>query len=271
MELFKRARTDPAVQSALLTHVFTGDARAVSIVALIVEWADATSQLHQARLSVCVEDPDSLLPPTEYRQLSAEAIIECLMSGKSPSQWYDQQQNAVRRGSANDAAIESLRAVDTSGYLLYRVRRFGRALTGMCERISRTIPHPDAIRYRLLKDPFGPLALADTILAARKDDEKKSGNWCACLDYEHKMFLLAEVLLAVNHLRRRFHKSIRGRDRRRLMEQFDEVEKRLAEVMDQLHADGELLPTNLQNYVAAVRARTQQQATSLAVGEYDAG
>jgi hypothetical protein len=227
-------------------------------------------QRRQARLGVCVESMESLLPPNEYRKLGAEAIIECLMSGKSPSQWYDQQQNSAARGAKNDAASESLRAVDTSGYLLYRVRRFGRAITGMCDRIIRTVPHPAAIRYRLLKDPFGPVSLATTLSSV---DAGETKGWCARLETEHRVFLLTEILLAVSHLRRRFYKATRGKDRKQLMAQFDEAERQVTEALDkESRYDGDGLPTNLRAYVEAVRSRTSQQASTPTGGEVeDAG
>ena len=265
--LFSRDGSLETSETTILSHTLQGDARGVNIVALLIEWTDSEGQPRQARLGVCAESVESLLPPSEYRKLGADAIIECLMSGKSPSQWYDQQQNGAARGSKNDAAIESLRAVDTSGYLLYRVRRFGRAITGMCDRITRTVPHPAAIRYRLLRDPFGPVSLATTLLSANGGETK---NWCAQLESEHRVFLLTELLLAVSHLRRRFYKATRGKDRKQLMAQFDEAERQLAEALDkESHGNGDGLPANLSTYVEAVRSRSSQQSSTLTGGEVE--
>ena len=263
--LFASDRAEP-LDDSILSHIFDGDARGVNIVALLIEWTDSEGQSRQAKLGVCVESAESLLPPSEYRKLGADAIIECLMSGKSPSQWYDQQQNAIARGSKNDAAIESLRAVDTSGYLLYRVRRFGRALIGMCDRISHTVPHPDAIRYRLLTDPFGPISLATTIVTV---NDSETRNWCAQLEGDQQVFLLAEILLAVSHLRQRFHKATRGKERKQLMAQFDEAERHLAELIDkETLRSGNGLPANLASYVDAVRSRATQQSANLTKREF---
>ena len=271
LALFARNALPETSETPILSHTFQEDARGVNIVALVVEWTDSEDQHRQARLGVCVESMESLLPTPEYRKLGADAIIECLMSGKSPSQWYDQQQNAIARGSRNVAAIESLQSVDTSGYLLYRVRRFGRAITGMCDRISRTVPHPAAIRYRLLRDPFGPVSLATTLLSM---EAGKIQGWCAQLEREHRVFLLTEILLAVSHLRPRFYKqAARGKGRRELMAQFDEAERQLAEALDkESAANGDGLPTNLRTYIEAVRSRTSQQSSTLTDGEVeDAG
>ena len=268
--LFTRNGPSENPETAMLSYTFQGEARGVNIVALSVEWADSEGQLRQAKLGVCVDSMESLLPPSEYRKLGADAIIECLLSGKSPSQWYDQQQNSAARAGRNDAAVESLRAVDTSGYLLYRVRRFGRAIIGMCDRISRTLPHPAAIRYRLLKDPFGPVSLSTTLLSADATDK---GDWCAQLESEHRVFLLTEILLAVSHLRRRFHKATRGKDRKQLLAEFDEAERQLSETLHkESDGNGDGLPANLRAYVEAVLSRTSQQSSTLTGGEVeDAG
>jgi hypothetical protein len=265
--LFSR---DTALKAeGLVTYTLPEDARGVNIVALTVEWIDSEGETRHARLGVCTESPDSLLPPSEFRKLTADTIIACLISGKSPSAWYDQQQNRSTPGGGNDAAIESLRAVDTSGYLLYRVRQFGRAVTGMCERVVHTMPRPDAIRYRLFKDPFGPMSLASTIVAAEGGDNH---GWCAQLETEHRVFLLTEIVLAVGHLRQRFHKSTRGKDRKDLMACFDEAETTLANLLDNelTRSDAEV-PANLSAYVTAVRGRMTKQSAVLAEEVEDAG
>ena len=140
----------------------------------------------------------------------------------------------------------------------------------MCDRITRTVPHPAAIRYRLLRDPFGPVSLATTLLSV---DGGETKSWCARLESEHKVFLLTELLLAVSHLRRRFYKATRGKDRKQLMAQFDEAERQLAEALDkESHGNGDGLPANLSTYVEAVRSRTSQQSSTLTGGEVeDAG
>src|SRR5262249_14633057 len=96
-----------------------------------------------------------------------DAIIDCLISGKSPAEWLEQRQDTRRTPVKEARLLDSLRAVDASGYLLYRVRRFGRALAGLGARLERTAPFPVAPCYRLFRDPFGPVALAQAI--ARDD------------------------------------------------------------------------------------------------------
>jgi len=103
--LFTRDDSSETQEGTTLSYTFHGEARGVNIVALSVEWADSEGHVRQARLGVCVDSMESLLPPSEYRKLGADAIIECLLSGKSPSQWYDQQQNAASHTGRNDAAV----------------------------------------------------------------------------------------------------------------------------------------------------------------------
>ena len=248
----------------VLTYEFAKDARGVNIVAVLVEWTDAAGQIQQARLGVCVENREDMPAPIEYRKLSANAIIECLMSGRSPADWVDHQRRG-RRGSSNEAAIESLRAVDTSGYLLYRVRQFARALTGMGERILGTVPHPEAIRYRLLQDPFGPVSLATSLL---EPGDGEAQNWCARLETEHRVFLLTEILLAVHHLRLRFSKGTRGKERTQLMTPFEVAESRLVGLLDE-HVSGssDWLPGNLKGYVEAVRSRLRRPVAGNVAGD----
>ncbi|MBM4091815.1 MAG: hypothetical protein FJ276_20665 [Planctomycetes bacterium] len=237
-----------------LVHVLPETMRAANIVALLVAWHDGKGELQQAKLGVSVESEEHLLPPEQFRELNAEAIIECLMSGKTPSQWYDGKHGKGRlSGMGDDAAIESLRSVDTSSFLLYRVRRFGRALTGMSRRIMRTLAHPDAIRYRLLKDPFGPVSLAQSISRAIEDDE---GGWCTALDDEHRLFLLAEILLTVAHLRSRLIRKVKGKDRKAIEDIFGVAIQQLQQLADSL-TTGDSLPGNLRDYLARVRRVAQ--------------
>lgn len=238
---------DPSSEN--LTNVLAEAMRAVNIVALLVQWQDSDGELRQAKLGVAIEGDEHLLPPEQFQKLTADAIIECLISGKTPSQWIEGNNGRGKSSRRSDAAIESLRAVDTSSFLLYRVRRFGRALTGMSQRILRTIPHQDAIRYRLLKDPFGPISLAQSITQSGEDD---NAGWCATLDNEHRLFLLAEVLLTVVHLQPRVSRKARGKERKAIDAIFGVAIQDLQECADGVTTDAPL-PENLRDYLTRVR------------------
>ena len=79
--------------------------------------------------------PEDLRPPEEFVSLSLTAIIDCLASGRDPAEWV--QPDGKERGSSlgdNTAALESLKAVGTDSFLLYRVRRLGQALSVLADR-----------------------------------------------------------------------------------------------------------------------------------------
>lgn len=265
--LFSRLAQAEPIATTTLRYSVPERSRGVNIVALMIEWTDCEGP---ARFGVCAESPESLLPPSEFRELGADAIIECLISGKSPAQWYDLQQRKSRRKLQDLATVQSLRAVDTSGYLLYRVRRFGRALTAMRERIRGTSPRPDAVAYRLLQDPFGPVALAKRLAEANQPDVTRAD---AHLTAEQRVFLLAELLLVVGRLRMYFHKITRGNDRKRIAEPFQEAERRLMDLIGGERSGATAnLPDNLADYIEAVQDHISSDEMRLATaGVKDAG
>jgi hypothetical protein len=248
----------------VLSHVLPEAMHAANIVALLVEWQDDQEGMHRAKLGVAVASTEHLLPPEHFQKLNADAIIECLISGKTPSQWFDQTNGKAKSSGNNDAAIESLRSIDTSSFLLYRVRRFGRALTGMSHRISRTLPHPDAIRYRLIKDPFGPVSLAQSIANANEEGDT---GWCGKLDVEHRLFLLAEVLLTVVHLQRRVVRNLKGKERKKIEGNFEEVIKQLRSVSESIATDS-VLPMNLRDYTERVHKLAQPSVADEKGGQH---
>ncbi len=257
--LFAQDQLDPQAQEEALTHVISESARGVNLVALAITWTTAEGVFRQARLGVCAESAEALLPPHEFQELTADAIIECLISGKSPAAWYDQRLNLKASSNANDAAIESLRSVDTAGYLLYRVRRFGRAINEMGRRIlpvqqdsqtKPTVPRCDALRYRLFQDPFGPLSLAGKIAKASAGTNDGFGQ----LEPEHRIFLLAEILLVVTHLRKYIEQVTGARRAEELLAPFRESERQLeALIADIQVASVNAVPPNLAEYLDAVR------------------
>ncbi|UUO07897.1 hypothetical protein M4951_06170 [Blastopirellula sp. J2-11] len=236
-----------------LSHVLPDTMRAANIVALLIDWHDENGAMQQAKLGVTIECADHLLPPEQFQKLTADAIIECLISGKTPPQWFDQTSRKGKSTGKNNAAIESLHAVDTTSFLLYRVRRFGRALTGMSMRITRTLAHPEAIRYRLVKDPFGPISLARSVVTTNPSEDV---DWCAKLDDEHRLFLLTEILLMVLHLQSRVAQKTRGTERKAIKCVFGETIEDLRSLAGNL-AESNSIPTNLRDYFDRVDALVQ--------------
>jgi hypothetical protein len=121
----------------------------------------------------------------------------------------------------------------------------------------------------LLKDPFGPLSLAKSILEAGTD--ARLGSY-ARLAPEHRVFLLAELLLTVGLLRERFHRATGGKDRKLITEQFREAEQRLTTLLDgEGSHDTTAIPDNLKSYVVAVHDRIGRGVGSVATEVGDAG
>ena len=135
--------------------------RGANIDGLRITWRDETGAVRDGLMPVHVEAAEDLLPPEEFWSLSASGIVECLLSGREPAEWV-----ALLEGrQSGDQAVsgsrdfDSLRAVDTTSYMLYRTRRLGAALTAQGERLLRTVRTREAVIYRLRQDPLGPCML----------------------------------------------------------------------------------------------------------------
>lgn len=246
VSLFSRASCAPDGTTLLLTL----DERScgVHLTALRVSWTDKDAARQEAFLAVAVEDRDTdLLPPEEFRGLSVDGIIECLLSGRTPAEWIEKQDARRNRNTSTDAAIESLRAVDTSNYVLYRVRRFGRALAAMADRIARTSPTPDAIRYRLLRDPLGPVHLAETLSSSENGHE---GGHPSGAETGYQLYVLAEMLLSVGYVGKQVRRSC-GRDGKWAMPLFHEARERIRTVIQRIREQSGPLPEDLSRYLEA--------------------
>ena len=249
LRLFARHAEGADPSSGTLTYALPVAMRTANIVALLVEWYDDVGELRQAKLGVTAEGAEHLLPPAQFQTLESETIIECLISGKTPSQGTGPDKSTGESSGSNDTAIEPLRSVDTSSFLLYRVRRFGRALTGMSHRIMRTILQPDAIRHRMLSDPFGPIALAHSITRAAETDDARS---CARADDEYRLFCLAEILLTVVHLQARLAREVKGKERKAIEDICSMAIQQLLQCAESVRID-DRTPGNLIDYLDRVR------------------
>jgi len=226
------------------------------LAALLVEWKDDEGQLRQARLIVSIESKDDLVPSERFRAFGVDAMIDCLVHGRSLAEWQERQANRKALGIGLNEALDSLRSVDTSGYTLYQVRRFGRAMSGLCERLERVVLLPTAVRYRLFKDPLGPISLAEALMNINGNN---AGSFSALSD-EHRLFLLAELLLSVAHSTRRMLKQTDKKTRKWLKELVHEAVAILAKhVSANREILGPNLPTNMGQYVSAA----MKEATAL--------
>jgi hypothetical protein len=210
-------------------------------------WLDEDGVMQSATLPVHVETEEDLLPPEEFRSLTADAILDCLLSGREPAEWVEalDQRQAARQTNAAPGEIDSLRAVDTSGYVLYRTRRLGAALTALGERLVRTVRTRDAMTYRLRQDPLGPLMLAETLIREwQESSEQNRGN---ADDLAVLLFNLAEIKLMLAHVGRTLTESL-----------FRPLFRQIIEGIDHMcneATSGYTPPPNLRDYLDAVKQK----------------
>jgi hypothetical protein len=247
------SQTDvPAVPaSGRVTVLLPAELRQVTVACLAVHWAEDDGE-HQALLPVQAERAEDLLPPEEFRAISADAIIACLLSGREPAELVEQMERQGRGPDHRSAPV-----VDTSGYALYRVRRLGRALATLGERLLRTVRTREATAYRLGQDPLGPCALAEALVREWGPGGEQGR---AAL-----RFALAEVCLTLAHVSRRVAagRQESGPD---LAPLYGEAIRRIGELGAGLAGCG----NNLEQYVAAVGGECQRLLAAVS-GESHAG
>lgn len=225
--------------------------RQVTVACLAVHWTEDDGE-HQALLPVQVERAEDLLPPEEFRSISADAIIACLLSGREPAEVVEQMERQGGGPSPRTAPV-----VDTSGYALYRVRRLGRALATLGERLLRTVRTREATAYRLSQDPLGPCALAEALVREWGSPSEQ--------DRAALRFALAEVCLTLAHVARRVAAG-RQETEPDLAPLYREAIRCIGELGAALAGCGD----NLELYVAAVGGECQRLAGAVR-GESHAG
>jgi hypothetical protein len=231
--------------------------RGANIAALRLVWQGDEGAVQNSMLSVQVEDKEDLLAPEEFRSLTANGILECLLSGREPAEWVDvleRRQTAVQ-ARATHRELDSLRAVDTSGYLLYRTRRLGTALAALGERLMRTVRTRQAIAYRLRQDPLGPLMLAEALV--REWREVTPQNEGGESNRDVLLFSLAEMNLTLAHVARRLRDG-------KLQNLFHTTIEKIDE-MGAAVSCGYTPPANLTQYLAAVRQKQEHLLDAIRV------
>lgn len=240
--LFSRAMS----HAEALTLSFTLDekARGAHLAALRVSWQGEDESHNEGFIAMSVNDRYDLLPPEEFRNLTADTIIECLLSGREPAEWVDRQNAKRKRTPIANAALDSLRAVDTSNYLLYRVRSLGRALAAMADRIGKTAPTTDALRYRLLRDPLGPIYLANALCSDGNGPDGESSQ----VETSYRIYALAEMMLSLGYVGLQIKNSV-GRDAKMISPLFLEARRRLRSTVQQTKGKSVTLPDDLNKYL----------------------
>lgn len=138
---------------------------------LEVRWQDHEKHEYSAPWIVNVADKFALPPPDELGSLSLAELIEVLTSARP---LHDvvlrilQRREKKKKGPGTDVEVDPHKKVDTSQFLLRRMRRVAQALEGMRERLQQPVASLDALRWRL-RGPIGPIALAKRLAAEDPD------------------------------------------------------------------------------------------------------
>jgi len=129
-----------------------------------VKWPDEEGDTYTAQWIVNVADMSSLPPPEELGNLSLSELMEILTSARP---MYEVIMRILERREKKapaeaGAEIDPHKRVDTSQFLLRRMRRVAQALEGMRERLQQPVGSKEALQWRL-RGPIGPIALADRL------------------------------------------------------------------------------------------------------------
>lgn len=122
--------------------------------------------------------------------MTVSSIVDCLIAGKELSDIIMDREGVL---PGSDKTRYSPPVQDTSKYLLYRIRRLGYALGMLGDRVLKAARTEDAISYRLMHDPMGPLQLADALIREHEASSPAEG------EVEALVFALCEIMLIVAH------------------------------------------------------------------------
>jgi hypothetical protein len=128
-----------------------------------VAWTKDSETLRSVWV-VNVTNTAALPPPDELRQLNLDELLQVLTSARP---YHEAVARVIRArdGKTKPEAISAMdphKKVNTSNYLLRRMKRLSAALEGLRERMQRGVFSLDALLWRL-RGPLGPLALAQRL------------------------------------------------------------------------------------------------------------
>ena len=146
---------------------------------LEVRWQDDEKNGYNAPWVVNVADMSALPPPDVLGSLSLAELIEILTSARPLHEIVFRilKRRESKASPARYNEVDPHKKVDTSQFLLRRMRRVAQALEGMRERLQQPVTSLDALCWRL-RGPIGPIALAKRLAAE---------------DPEGAAFMIAEV------------------------------------------------------------------------------
>ncbi|MBR0689891.1 hypothetical protein JQ594_28550 [Bradyrhizobium manausense] len=127
---------------------------------LKVRWFNEQNIELSAPWIVNVLDTSVLPPPAELGNLSLAELIEVLSSARPVHEIVKRiRQRKETKPSPNEPEIDPHKKVDTSQFLLRRMRKVAQALEGMRDRLRQPLASTDGLRWRL-RGPIGPISLA---------------------------------------------------------------------------------------------------------------
>lgn len=146
---------------------------------LEVRWQDDSGNEWSAPWIINVADMSVLPPPDELGSLSLSELIDILSSARPLHEIVPRiiQRRERPTPREENLKVDPHKSVDTSQFLLRRMRRVAQALEGMRTRLKQPVSSLDALRWRL-RGPIGPVALAKQLSAE---------------DPEGAAFMIAEV------------------------------------------------------------------------------
>ena len=155
---------------------------------LVVGWG-STAIEQQATWVGNVEDPNTLPPPAELRELPAEVLLAALASTRPLPEALEQEARRHEGQSPETHRLEDdpLSRYDSAQSLLRRARHQSFALWHLQQRLSRPAKNVDDLCWRL-RGPFGPVQIAEALVAAAVNHDAVPGE---------PHFLIAELALTL--------------------------------------------------------------------------
>jgi hypothetical protein len=163
-----------------------------------VRWEDTDGDENRAPWIVNVADASSLPPPDELGSLSLAELLEILTSARPLHEIMDRilKRREEKAAPAKNPEVDPHKKVDTTQFLLRRMRRVAQALEGMRHRLQQPAASLEALRWRL-HGPIGPIALAKRLAAE---------------DPEGAAFMIAEVASTLRNITWQASGSLRSRE-----------------------------------------------------------
>jgi hypothetical protein len=200
-------------------------------------WAEWTAdgEKRRALWIVNVADASTLPSAGELAELTLDELIAILTSARPLHEIVMAMVQArARRKSTTAYETDPHRRIDTSQYLLRRMRRASDAFEGMRQRLEEPLLSIEALRWRLY-GPVGPLTFAEKILKSER---------------EAAAFIIAELAGTLRQVKWR---SVGGLTSQSVKAEVETVQAKLCDLARQT-----VVPANLAEYVDGIFGEVRQ-------------